>query len=134
MRKIFIIFATLILTALGATIYAAGQGKSKIKFSETEYNFGNIKEDAGYVSHEFNFTNDGDANLVIIKATAECGCTRPEHPEKPIAPGKSGKIKVSFLPAGRAGSFSKVVTVRTNGNPSKVRLKIQGNVIPKGKK
>lgn len=133
MKKLLIIFAAVVAAAIGATLYAAVDGKAKIQFAETAYNFGNIAEDAGSVSHTFEFTNQGNANLVIVNATAQCGCTRPEYPKQAIAPGKKGKIKVSFLPKGRAGSFTKVVTITTNGSPSKVRLKIQGTVVPKNK-
>ncbi len=106
-------------------------GKAMIEFSETWHNFGNINEKGGPVSHEFEFFNTGNGNLVIMDASAECGCTRPEYPKNPIAPGKKGKLKVTFNPLGRMGSFDKVVTVRTNGQPKKVRLKIKGTVVPK---
>lgn len=106
-------------------------GNAIAKFTEHSYNFGNIQEAKGPVSHTFEFINTGNANLVIIDATAECGCTRPDYPKNPIAPGKTGKIKVTYNPAGRPGSFNKSVTIRTNGQPKKVQLKISGSVIPK---
>lgn len=129
----------LIFGLLFVTVFAIDAKKKKNdsegvaipKFTEQVYDFGAIHESNGQVVHMFDFTNIGNGNLVIVDATAECGCTRPEYPKKPIAPGKSGKIKVIFNPAGRPGSFDKVVTVRTNGKPSKVRLKIRGTVIPK---
>lgn len=107
------------------------EGEAKIKFTEKVYDFGVIAENGGPVSHEFQFTNEGDGNLVILKATAECGCTRPSYPANPIAPGKKGKLKVTFNPIGREGGFEKVVTVTTNGNPRKVRLKIRGSISTK---
>lgn len=100
------------------------------RFTEQTFDFGMIKEKGGAVSHEFDFVNVGNGNLVIIEATAECGCTRPEYPKNPIAPGKKGKIKVTYNPIGRPGAFDKVVTVKTNGKPKKVRLKIRGTVVP----
>lgn len=103
---------------------------AEIKFAESSYNFGSVPEHGGKVSHTFEFTNTGDANLMIIDATADCGCTVPEYPTQPVAPGKKGKIKVTFNPLYRGGSFTKVVTVRTNGNPKKARIKIQGSVNP----
>lgn len=109
---------------------AAEKEKGSIKFESTSYDFGMINESGGPVTHEFVFTNTGKGNLVIHSAKAECGCTTPEYPEQPIAPGKSGKIKVTYNPLGRPGGFTKVVTVRTNGSPSKVTLKIRGTVKP----
>lgn len=105
-------------------------GEAAIKFTESVYDFGTIAEKKGPVSHDFEFINTGNGNLVIISATAECGCTRPEYPKNPIAPGKKGKIKVTYNPLGRPGSFEKVVTVKTNGRPKKARIKIRGSVNP----
>lgn len=124
----------MILVALMAVlpVYAKKNGKEpSVKFAETKHNFGTIREEAGSVTHEFEFYNEGTGNLVVMDATAQCGCTRPEYPKNPVAPGKRGVIRVTYNPAGRPGSFEKVVTVRTNGKPSKSRLKITGTVIPK---
>lgn len=103
-------------------------GNSMIKFTENVYDFGKIPEDGGMVSHEFEFINIGNNNLVIIDATAQCGCTRPSFTTNPVAPGKKGKIKVTYNPKGRPGSFNKDVTVRTNGKPNKAVVKIKGQV------
>lgn len=127
--KRHIISAILGLAALGATA-----GKPAISFDGTTHDFGTIAEDGGNVSHEFTFTNTGDAPLMIVKASASCGCTRPTYPKKPVDPGKSAKIKVTYVPAGRPGEFNKTVTVKTNAkgeNQKIVKLKISGVVIPK---
>lgn len=110
---------------------AGGKKEGKIKFKETTHDFGMIREDGGPVVCEFVFENEGKASLKILSARAECGCTRPEYPKEEIGPGETGKIKVSYNPLGRPGGFTKVVTVRTNGNPGKINLKIRGTVIPK---
>lgn len=128
MKKI-LLAGLLILAATGMYAKKNIDGEPKIRFTENIWDFGTIKTDKP-VSHDFEFYNDGTGNLVILDATAECGCTRPEYPEKPIAPGKKGKIKITYNPIGRPGSFEKTVTIRTNGKPKKVRLKIRGSVIP----
>lgn len=126
-----LLFCILALTAIAMPVALSAAGKkAKVNFSEYRYDFGNVKENGGPVSHEFTFTNNGDGNLLIIDATATCGCTKPEYPKQPIAPGKKGKIKVTYNPAGRPGPIDRTVTVKTNGSPKKVRLKIVGNVIP----
>lgn len=122
-----------IILALVAIVPFAADAKKKqaaIKFAETTYNFGTIPERGGKVSHTFEFVNEGDANLVIVDATADCGCTVPEYPAQPIAPGKKGTIKVTFNPLYRPGNFNKVITVRTNSKQKKARLKITGTVNP----
>lgn len=135
MKKLGII---LLLTALLVAIFSIeakkkNEGKARPVVVENTYNFGNIRENKGAVSHEFVISNAGTGNLVIYDVTAQCGCTRPEYPKQPIAPGKSAKVKVTYNPLGRPGSFSKNVTVKTNGDPRKVVLKIKGSVIPKDK-
>ncbi len=132
MKRIFAIALVAAVAIAGLAVWAASKGK--MTFDQTTYDFGTIQEAKGPVSHVFRFTNTGDANLVIIDATAQCGCTRPEYSEKPIAPGKKGEVKVTYNPARRPGAFDKTVTIRTNGSPSKIRLKIKGNVVPKAAK
>lgn len=121
----------LAIALLFAALPALAQ-EPAITFDETSYDFGTIAEDGGNVSHEFKFTNTGDAPLMIVNASASCGCTRPTYPKKPVAPGKTDKIKVTYVPAGRPGEFVKTVTVKTNAKKQKsVKLKIKGVVIPK---
>ena len=129
-KLLMIMMAVALVSGLAvAKKKSAEGGTPKIEFTEKVWDFGTIKHDRPAV-HEFEFENIGDGNLVIVDATAECGCTRPEWPEKPIAPGKKGKVKVSFNPIGRPGSFEKTVTIITNGAPKKARIKIRGTVLP----
>ena len=120
----------LVVCVMAVPAFGAGGKKASAKFTEQVYDFGVIKENGGPVSHEFEFTNTGDGNLVILNATAECGCTQPEFPEAPVAPGKKSKLKVTYNPLARPGAFEKTVTIKTNGNPKKVRIKIRGTVVP----
>lgn len=126
--KIFIAFAFLLSLTI-ALPSEAKKKEAKISFTEDVYDFGTVSVKNGKVSHEFNFRNDGDSNLIIINAKADCGCTKPEYSEEPIAPGKSGKVKVTFVPNGK-GHFTKKITITTNGHPRKARLLIKGEVIP----
>ena len=124
------LWAVILLAVVSiAPVYA--KETARIKFEKTTWDFGNIREDGGKVSCEFEFVNEGDAPLEITDARAQCGCTRPEYPKGEIAPGEKGVIKVTYNPLGRPGGFTKVVTVRCTGNPGKVNLKIRGTVIPK---
>lgn len=136
MKKI-LTFIALCLMAFGV-VYAAEKNKSEkkapvISFKETAHDFGVIKASDGWVEHEFEFTNSGNAPLAIATVSASCGCTKPEFPTKPISPGKSGKIKIRFTPEGIKGNFARTAKVRTNikGKEGTVTLTISGNVIPK---
>ena len=109
----------------------ADDKQAEATFEVKSHDFGTIKEEKGPVSCTFEFTNTGDKPLLIIDATASCGCTRPEYPSKPIKPGKKGKIKVTYSPIGRLGAFKKTVKIKTNGRERTTVLRIEGTVIPK---
>jgi len=126
-RFIIALFAVCLVT-IGAV---ADDSFAKATFEVKSHDFGTIKEANGPVSCTFEFTNTGDKPLLIIDATASCGCTRPEYPSKPIKPGKKGKIKVTYSPIGRPGAFKKTVKVKTNGKERVTTLRIEGTVIPK---
>ena len=65
----------------------------------------------------FRFKNTGNKPLVISNVSASCGCTVPETPKKPYAPGETGVIKASFNSTGKPGTQSKQVTVYANTTP-----------------
>ena len=123
-----------LIVAVAVMIPSLAQAKSHIKFTDKSHDFGAIREEGGVVSYEFEFVNDGDEPLVLLDAKAECGCTRPEIPLQPIAPGKKAKVRVSYNPDGRPGEFVKSVKVTTNDPKNKkLKLKISGNVIPRSR-
>ena len=107
--------------------------KSKIQFAEKKHDFGMIKEADGIVSHTFNFTNNGDAPLVINQVNVSCGCTTPVWSKKPIVPGGKGNIKVNFNPHRRPGLFNKSVRVITNSSTPNLTLYVSGRVQAKEK-
>ncbi len=126
--KSILTVVTLLVAFILAVPAFAEKKDAKIAFKETIFDFGKVPLKGGKVSHEFSFSNEGERNLVITNARADCGCTRPEYDDSPVAPGKSGKVKVTFAPAGK-GHFTKKITISTNGNPRKTRLLIKGEVI-----
>ena len=124
-------FITVFAVCLMAISAWADDSQAEAKFDVKYHDFGTIQEANGPVSCTFEFTNIGDKPLLIIDATASCGCTRPEYPTKPIKPGKKGKIKVTYSPIGRPGAFKKTVKIKTNGKERTTTLRIEGTVVPK---
>ena len=100
-----------------------------ITFKETEFDFGDIKQ-GDKVEHTFEFTNTGEADLLISTARASCGCTVPEFPTQALKKGEKGTIKVTFDSAGKMGSQDKTVTVITNTPDSPIVLHIKGVIEP----
>lgn len=127
--SIHITLIVTIIMAAASTLPAEAKKKAEasIHFTESTFDFGQLSAKKGAVSHVFTFTNSGNSNLAIINARADCGCTKPTFSEEPTAPGKTGTIKVTYLPSGK-GHFTKKVTVTTNGTPHKVNLIIKGEV------
>lgn len=111
------------------TFTIAAQAQSSIKFDKTEHNYGKFSEKSGVQKCVFSFTNTGDKPLVITQAVASCGCTVPSFTRKPVMPGKKGELSVSYNGTGKfPGHFSKTVTIRTNGMPEMVRLRVEGDM------
>lgn len=79
---------------------------------------GNVKE-GDPVSVSYKFRNTGNHPLVIFNATAGCGCTTPEKPKEPIAPGETGEIKAGFNSNGRKGPNRKSIFIDANTKPSR---------------
>jgi hypothetical protein len=92
--------------------------------------FGKIKE-GEILNVTFRFKNTGTKPLVISNVTAGCGCTIPETPKKPYAPGETGEIKATFNSSGKVGSNSKPVYVTANANPQMTTLTFNVEVTPK---
>jgi len=102
----------------------------KIKFDDNTFAFGTIKP-GDVIEHKFEFTNTGNADLVISDAQASCGCTQPSFPFIPIAPGEKGFIGVKYDSTGKLGSQKPTVTLTTNAYPKTQKVYLEGLVIGK---
>ncbi len=98
------------------------------EFMEESFDFGNDIIDGEKKTHTFKFTNVGESPLIIEKVKASCGCTTPNWPKTPIAPGEVGEITATYNSKGRPGKFNKAVRITSNAaTPTKV-LYIKGEV------
>lgn len=107
----------------------APAGQPTMTFESTEYKFGEINQ-GDKVNHVFKFKNTGTAPLIISNARASCGCTVPQWPKEPVAPGAEGQIDVVFNSRGKRGQQNKAITITTNieGQPQQ-RVYLKGNVL-----
>lgn len=96
-------------------------------FAEAAHDFGKIKQDSEN-KYVFKFTNTGKDPLVITDAVGSCGCTAPDYPKHPIAPGATGEINVVYKPGKQEGMQNKTVTVTANTEPSQTVLRITADV------
>jgi hypothetical protein len=120
----------LIILLICSISFAQSGAKIEFKAKDNTIDYGTTtkKKDNGVRS--FEFTNTGDAPLIITNVLSTCGCTVPTKPEAPIMPGKTGKIDIKYNMA--AGPIRKTITVESNAvnyEGGRVALKIKGEVI-----
>ncbi|MDB9858525.1 DUF1573 domain-containing protein [Flavobacteriaceae bacterium] len=117
----------LIVVALISLIGYTSIAQAKISFKNETVDYGKIVKGSDGV-RVFEFTNTGDAELVVTNVKSSCGCTVPKKPEGPIAPGASGSIEVKY-DTNRVGPIRKTVTVYSNADEPIKALKIKGEVL-----
>ena len=99
-----------------------------MSFDKTLHDFGTIQE-GETVETVFTFTNSGKTDLIIVDARGSCGCTVPDYPKNtPIAPGESGKIRVSFDSSNKPNMQQKTVTISANTDSGRETIRIKALV------
>lgn len=99
-------------------------------FEKAEHDFGTIEQGTPQET-SFKFTNTGNAPLIITDAKSSCGCTVPNPPKDPIAPGESSELVVKFNGSGQ-NQVTKTITVTANTEKGSELLRIKAFVNPKG--
>ncbi len=120
-------FSTIILICVFVSTVSCNQaskknssnGKPKIEFHHTEFDFGTVKMGENLV-HDFFFTNKGSGDLYIKKIDTDCGCTAAKFSKEAIKPGEQASIEVVFASEGFPGFQTKKITVFTNAKDSTV--------------
>ncbi len=97
-----------------------------IEFSKKVHNFGKISVNDGAQHCSFEFRNTSDKPVVINNIISSCGCTEPVWPKKPIMPGESGKVEVTYLNDQGPYPFDKALTVYTSASTKPIILRITG--------
>ncbi len=98
----------------------------EFEFKKEIINYGKIKKgDNG--KRIFEFTNIGDAPLIIKEIKTSCDCAVPKKPEKPIMPNKKGTITVEY-DTSKTGGFSKEIIIFSNAKKSIKKIKIKGYI------
>jgi hypothetical protein len=125
-------FLILLISLITFSVYGQNGAKIELKAPNKTLDYGKVYRGEDNGSRIFEFTNTGNAPLVITDVKSTCGCTVPSKPKEPIMPGKTGEIEVKYNMA--LGPISKSVTVETNAvnhENGVVILKIKGEVIEK---
>ena len=100
-----------------------------ITLDKDVHDYGTIQQGANGTC-EFTVTNSGTEPLIISRCKGSCGCTVPQCPKDPIAPGEEGEIEVKFNSKGKKNKQTKTVTINANTVPEQTRITISANVTP----
>lgn len=121
------IMKKLVLIAVIALTSFAANAQAKITFKSDTVDYGQVEKGSDGV-RVFEFTNTGDAPLIVTDVKSSCGCTVPKKPTGPIAAGENGTIEVKY-DTNRVGPIRKTVTVYSNADEPIKALKIKGEVM-----
>ncbi|MNE32895.1 hypothetical protein D3C80_1265280 [compost metagenome] len=127
MKKIANLVVALLLSFMG---YAQSGSKIEFKAKDNTIDYGSVKKGSDNGIRAFEFTNTGDAPLMISSVQSTAGITILSQTKDPIQPGKTGKIEIKYNMA--PGPIRKTVTVETNAvnvEGGRVALKIKGEVL-----
>ena len=123
-----IVLFVCILTAMPLTA-ADKSNKPKIEFASRSHNFGTIPEDGGPVTADYEFTNTGNAPLIIMSVTnGGCGCTKPQFATHTITPGETSQTKFTHNPKDRPCSVNPTVIVHTTARNKRTRYQNKATV------
>ena len=114
-----------VILFVGVLVHA--QSTAKMEFKSEVIDYGEIQKGSDGI-RVFEFTNTGDAPLVITRVSSSCGCTVPKKPEKPVQPGETGEIQVKY-DTNIIGPIRKTITVYSNADIPAKSLKIKGRVL-----
>ena len=99
-----------------------------LRLSETEHDFGDVPRRGGDLSCEITFTNTGDAPLVVSHLVVSNSCLRASCSRRPVAPGKSGVIRIVYQPLkSEAGAFSRVIQLGSNAQSGDTQITVCGH-------
>ena len=103
--------------------------KAQIVFKEVRHDFGTIKQ-GEKVEHVFEYTNAGQAPLILSNVQTTCGCTASEWSRAPLAPGQTGRLKATFNSAGKMGRQNKVISIFSNAVNPEERVSLVVSIVP----
>lgn len=131
MKKILLVFCLIYMVLpAAAQKRRSDPAEAKIEFNAVEHNFGRIPERGRKVSCTFRYTNTGDKPLVITRITTTCKCVDYSYSKKPVAPGETGTITISYNPKKQEGVFYKVVQIYANTPDQRHVVTVRGEVVP----
>ncbi len=114
--KFSLLFCSLLLVSKSTaqTLKAVDNSlnSGKVEWLDRQITTGNVPFGQS-VTREFRVKNISSENLMILQVKSSCHCTVTEWDQNPVAPGKTGLIKVTY-DSQKEGDFYRIVSVITN--------------------
>lgn len=126
-----IVLAGLVLICACSIAFAGGTGDKKakkavIQLDSTVANIGTFPKSASSRTVIYTFKNVGNDKLVFYDAKPDCGCIKVQLPEKPIKPGKKGKIVVNYKGLNKKpGRYNHKINFAISGDPAYFTLRLR---------
>lgn len=105
------------------------QKYKELTFPKTVHDFGTFSEASGPKTCTFTYKNETDIPIFIRGVVASCGCTTTEWSGKPLKPGESGEIKVTFANDSGAMIMDKSITVYMSSRVKPTILRLKGIIV-----
>lgn len=133
MRKLLICVILAFVAGVGIYPLAASDGATlqqqgpRMVFDVASHDFGEFTKGGESKNFTFEFTNTGNAPLVLVRAKSSCRCIEVDIPKRPISPGSKGKVVVTYIPKDK-GVFNKGIEIFANIPGGSITLFVKGNV------
>ena len=117
-----------IIMVLGCCFEAVA--KSDVEWLDgTVYDFGEIVESDGAVSHRFTWRNMSSEAMSVLTATGKCSCTTATFATAAVQAADTSSVVVTFDPKDKVGEFKQRVTVRFVSQPAANYLFVKGRIL-----
>ncbi len=100
-----------------------------LKIDKSTYKFPSTQQ-GELLEHEYQITNTGNSPLIISDFIVNCTCTKVLLPKRPILPGETHPLKVTFDTTGKYYFQDRTIGLVTNTS-KKHSLRFKVKVIPK---
>jgi hypothetical protein len=126
MKKIATFIAIILFSSIG---FAQKGAKIEFKAKNNTIDYGTVNKQNDNGIRSFEYTNTGDAPLIIYSVQSTTSCTILSKQNETVAPGKSSKIDIKYNMT--PGPIRKTITVESNAinyDEGRIPLKIKGEV------
>jgi hypothetical protein len=101
--------------------------QAEFSISKKTINHGKIKEGV-VLSFDYEITNTGNEPLIFNDYKVACSCTKATLPEKPVMPGETVKINVTFDTKDKIGFQDRTIEITSNAKNGLMKLRFKVTV------